>query len=190
MLTLGTYTVTVTTSDGCTATATVMVSLDAPPTLSASESDNPTCGLANGAINLTVAPAGTYDYLWSNGITTEDLINLGPGNYSVTVTSQSTGCAASGIFSINDIPGPDISIAATDITCFGDGDGSATVTITNPTTGPYLYEWSNGSTTTTNNLSNTISGLVPNPYSVEVTDDNGCKSAISIDVNTPRLYNA
>jgi len=50
-------------------------------------------GENNAMINLYLS-AGTppYTYLWSNGETTEDLENLGPGIYSVTVTDSNGIC--------------------------------------------------------------------------------------------------
>ncbi|MFM7727804.1 MAG: MopE-related protein, partial [Flavobacteriales bacterium] len=57
---------------------------------------NVTCtGLTDGGINLTpsggVAP---YTFLWNNGLTTEDLSNVGVGTYTVTITASS-GCQGS-----------------------------------------------------------------------------------------------
>ena len=59
-----------------------------------------TCNGSNGAIDLNVTPAIGNTYLWSNGSTNEDLSNLSPGNYSVTVTGAN-GCVSSDTFLIS-----------------------------------------------------------------------------------------
>ncbi len=52
-------------------------------------------GGTDGSINLTVDPIATYTYLWSNGQTTEDLLNIAGGTYTVTVTNV-FGCSEEG----------------------------------------------------------------------------------------------
>ncbi|MBI1227120.1 MAG: T9SS type A sorting domain-containing protein [Bacteroidetes bacterium] len=97
----GTYTVTVTDANGCTATrsATVGTSNSNPITLSFAVT-NANSGQNDGAINLTVS-GGTapFSYLWSNGATTQDLVNIAAGTYTVTVTCPTgtkTGSATVG----------------------------------------------------------------------------------------------
>jgi len=46
----------------------------------------------DGAINLTSSQAGSFDVLWSNGATTEDISAVAPGTYGVSVTDMTTGC--------------------------------------------------------------------------------------------------
>jgi len=72
------------------------------PTLSAS-TVSPTCqGVSNGSINLSTSGGlpTPFTYLWSNGETTEDLSNLAPGTYTVTVTTASGGCTATGSYTV------------------------------------------------------------------------------------------
>ena len=52
-------------------------------------------GGTDGSINLTIDPIATYTYLWSNGQTTEDLLNIPGGSYTVTVTNE-FGCSEEG----------------------------------------------------------------------------------------------
>ena len=89
----GTYTVSVTDAFGCTKTKSIVINeplaiqIFAIPT-----SSNPT-GTATGFVNLLVSGgAGPYNYLWTTGATTEDISNLIPGVYAVTVT-DAHGCA-------------------------------------------------------------------------------------------------
>lgn len=53
----------------------------------------------NGAINLTVSGAGPFTYQWSNGATTQNISNLAPGNYTVTV-KNANGCPTQASFAV------------------------------------------------------------------------------------------
>ena len=57
---------------------------------------NTTCAaISNGSVNISMNNGTSpYTFLWSNGATTEDLVNRAAGNYSVTVTDF-YGCTAS-----------------------------------------------------------------------------------------------
>ena len=101
----GTYTVTITDGKPCTITKTFIIPEPQLLVLSANVTHAFDCDDANsGAINLLVA-GGTppFTYSWSNGATTEDLINIPAGNYSVTVT-DSRGCSKTAQYSINRQP--------------------------------------------------------------------------------------
>lgn len=86
----GNYIVNVTDAMGCNSSATAVVGNG--PLLSGVTVTNTTynesCYLSgDGGVDITVTPAGTYSYLWSNGDTTEDLSNAISGSYWVIVTS-------------------------------------------------------------------------------------------------------
>jgi hypothetical protein len=103
-LSAGTYSVTITDSQGCTATATGIVN-GQPCTLTATvNGSNETFAGANDGTALVTAANGTppYSYSWSNGATTAGIINLPPGTYSVTVTDFG-GCQTTGSYSV--LPG-------------------------------------------------------------------------------------
>jgi hypothetical protein len=97
----GTYTITVTDVNACTATSNV--TLTQPNAIQVTESiTNATADdIADGAINLTVSGGiPTYTYSWSNGAQTEDLNNVGADTYTVTI-ADANGCTAIESFTIS-----------------------------------------------------------------------------------------
>lgn len=88
----GSATLTVTDSQGLVNTYTLPIVIPTEMTLSANPTHVGCGGAGTGAIDLSVS-GGTpaYTYSWSNGQTTQDLANLTPGTYTVTVT-DSNGC--------------------------------------------------------------------------------------------------
>src|SRR5688500_1665788 len=70
-----------------------------PLLITGNVTSNTSCEQLNGAIDITVTPAGSYSFLWSNGRSTEDLTSLSGGTYTVTVTDNS-GCSETGTFTV------------------------------------------------------------------------------------------
>jgi large repetitive protein len=176
----GTYNVTITDANGCTTTASGIVTQPAAALAGTTTTTAVLCfGDATGGVNLTVT-GGTapYSYLWSNGATTEDLTNVIAGTYNVTIT-DANGCTttASGI-----VTQPAAALAGTTTTtavlCFGNATGGVNLTVTGGTA-PYSYLWSNGATT--EDLTNVIAGT----YNVTITDANGCTTTASGIVTQP-----
>ncbi|MBK6995753.1 MAG: SprB repeat-containing protein [Lewinellaceae bacterium] len=61
-----------------------------------------TCGQSNGSVDLSVTGGNApYTYMWSGGQTTQDLSNLLPGTYSVTITDINN-CSATHSITVND----------------------------------------------------------------------------------------
>ncbi|MBI2967486.1 MAG: gliding motility-associated C-terminal domain-containing protein [Bacteroidetes bacterium] len=88
----GTYSVTVTDNNGCSATVTVTITWPKCFTIASSVTNVSCNGGNNGAIDITVGSGNPpYTYQWSNGATTEDISGLTDGTYTVTVTSSSAG---------------------------------------------------------------------------------------------------
>lgn len=174
----GTYAVTITTTEGCTATASVAVAVNTGPSLTTAPT-NANCGMSNGSINLTVS-SGTspYTYLWSNNATIEDLGSLPAGNYRVTVTDNN-GCTSSANGSVsNPAPAPSLTALSTAVSCSGGSNGSISLTVSGGTA-PYSYLWSNGAT------SQNISALNAGIYGVIVTDATGCQGVTAATVTQP-----
>ncbi|MCC6459820.1 MAG: T9SS type A sorting domain-containing protein [Saprospiraceae bacterium] len=180
----GTYTVTITDSENCT--ATVSVSIVEPSALSVNTSSTPQ--LVNGGADGTAsaAPAGgttLYTYLWSNSGSTPDISGLLPGSYTVTIT-DANGCTAVSVASVSAY---DCTIAATveasDVSCFDANNGEATV-VTTAGQAPFTYLWSTADQTPS------IGNLPPGTYTVVVTDAANCPEEIAFTISEPNPLNA
>ncbi|MBK8625829.1 MAG: gliding motility-associated C-terminal domain-containing protein [Saprospiraceae bacterium] len=170
-LTAGTYSVTVTDASSCSGTASFSIGENVTLPMLTTTSTNATCGQANGSINLTVSPAGTYTFSWSNGAATEDISNLSAGSYNVTVTG-SNGCTATNSTTImNDNSSFSITGIPTENTSCLTPNGSINLTVT--PSGSYAFSWSNGATT------EDINNLIAGTYGVTVTDAALCSSTAS-----------
>jgi hypothetical protein len=166
----GTYTVTVTSSNGCTGTASATVmDMPAAPTASATATDNTACAAPyTGTVTLTTDGVA---FAWSNGATTQNLSDLVGGTYTVTVTS-SNGCTGTASATVMDMPavpmaGITNNTGTNTLTC-------ATTSISLTATGGGTYLWSGGLTTANRTI--TAAGT----YTVTVTSTNGCTASASI----------
>lgn len=178
----GTYLVTVTDNNGCTATTSIPITEPEELTLTIATTDVSCPGELDGTAAVSVT-GGTapYSYLWNTTPpqTTPTLENLAPGTYSVTVTDDH-GCTASSSSTINQPPGLSLTTSITDMTCPGANDGTATVNVTGGAA-PYSYLWNTTPPLSTSTVVNLAAGM----YSVTVTDDNGCTATASVVIQQP-----
>jgi len=174
----GSYTATVTDDNGCTNTATAVISEPALLVASASGTDVTCYGLNNGTATASASGGITdYSYNWSTGATTQALSGLAPDTYTVTVTDDN-GCTDDASVEITQ-PNELIATASgTNVTCYGQANGTATVNASGGMT-DYSYNWSSGQT------DQNISGLGPDTYTVTITDDNGCTANASVEITQP-----
>jgi hypothetical protein len=91
-LALGSYQVTITDANSCTATASANVGQIPELFINPIAKDVLCEPLKNGSVS-TFPTGGTppYNYVWQNGSTGSYIVGLGAGNYAVTVTDQN-GC--------------------------------------------------------------------------------------------------
>lgn len=174
----GTYSVVVYDSKGCSVTNAVTITEPAPIALTAVVTNVLCNGASTGAINLTVnggAPA--YTFSWSNGAATEDINGLAAGTYTVNLT-DANGCAASASFTVSQPAGLVLNATPVNVACAGGGNGSIDITV-NGGVFPYAYLWSTNATT------EDVNGLSGGPYSVTVTDANGCTISQSFNITEP-----
>jgi gliding motility-associated-like protein len=173
----GTYTVTVTDANTCTATASVTLTNIPGPSLQIMSFVNETCTYRNGSATVqAVNGVPPYSYVWSNGNTSATATNLSSGTYSCTVT-DSNHCTANNTITLTNTPGPTLAITGMDSANCGVSNGSSTLSVTGGTQ-PYTYNWNSSPGQTTQNLLNVPAGL----YIVIVTDGNNCTASVSVDV--------
>ncbi len=92
-LAAGVYTITVTDATSCS--QSTQVTIASSTITQSSVISAASCGDANGTIDLSVSGGNPgYTYLWSNGATTQDITGVA-GNYSVTVTDNSSPACTS-----------------------------------------------------------------------------------------------
>jgi protocatechuate 3,4-dioxygenase beta subunit len=156
-------------------------------TFSVSEAKvQPTCnGGSDGSIMLTVtdnfgANPDDFSYSWTgpNGFTatTKDISGIPAGSYMVDVsyTNPTTNNTNSCSYTFN-LGEPSVVTChvtnVTDIDCFGNANGSITVSGAGGTGSGYTYSLSAAGPFTSNN---TFNNLAPGSYTIYVKDSNGC----------------
>ena len=193
----GDYTLTVTDSKNCQVSSTYTIVEPAKIKITTDIHKNNTFyGADNGIIGITIS-GGTppYSYAWTkDGVpyaTTEDLNNIGPGYYEVTVTDIHN-CDPKHAFYDVTVP-PELIITLinrVNENCYGDKNGAITLDVVGgtpievtPGVYDYLYSWTgpHGYTSTTKNLTNLAAGT----YLLEVTDNSGFSKQLSVVITQP-----
>ena len=112
-----------------------------------------------------------YQFLWSNGATSDTLSNVPAGTYTLSYT-DSLGCTQEGIFTVTN---DDFTILVDSLLVLPEAcnqaDGYIAVSASGGTP-PYSYQWSNGLSGATQD------SLVTGTYTVTVTDVNNCQSVV------------
>ena len=196
-LAAGTYTVSITESNGCTITGTTSFTITQPDLIVASGTQvNVSCnGALTGSIDLTVVGgSSSYTYLWSpGGATTQDLSGLAAGTYTVSIT-ESNGCTITGTTSFTITEPTAVTISSATVTsdyngahiscAVGQGtsnDGQITV-VASGGTGSLQYSNDGGATY---QASGVFSGLTAGTFSLVVKDANNCTATASVNVVAP-----
>ncbi|MFL5763353.1 MAG: PKD domain-containing protein [Bacteroidia bacterium] len=175
----GSYTVTVTDMQGCTATGSTTVTQPTLLTLATSFTTSH-CSLPDGTATVNASgSSGTYSYLWSDGQTTSTANNLVPATYTVTVTDVINGCTATATVTVPNTPGVSVTITSTPVSCNSLCDGTASVTGSSGVT-PYSYLWSPAGQITPG-----ITGLCPGTYTCTITDASGCTATATATITQP-----
>ncbi len=174
-----TYTVTGITSEGCSGTAAVSVTVNPLPTVTASASPAAIC---NGATSvLTASGANTYNWSHSLGSGSSKTVSpTGTTTYTVTgITSE--GCSGTATVSVTVNPLPTVTATASpNSVCLGN---SSILTANSNITGT-TFEWSG---TLGTGSTKTITPISTTTYSVTGTTLFGCSSSTSITITVNAL---
>ncbi|MBK7009998.1 MAG: gliding motility-associated C-terminal domain-containing protein [Saprospiraceae bacterium] len=163
----GFYTVTVTNSAGCTNTLETFIfaASNAISVTNVVVHDNTSCSMPNGSLEAIMLSPGTYNFMWSNGGTTQTISNLAAGSYNVTATDPA-GCISTNAGIVgNDIQLPVLQLIPLPAIC---ANPFCNINSNVSPAGNYTYLWSSGQTTSN------LTDVPPGTYSLTVTDENGC----------------
>jgi len=191
----GVYNLSVTDAAGCPVSRTYTVIEPSAIVINTDNKKDINCfGASNGEIAITVT-GGTspYNYTWTKNTAfysnDEDLINLGPGVYEVTVSDVHACAPKTSAYTIAEPSALGITlINQTNVSCFGDATGAINVNVfggtpfeKTPGVFSYNYMWlgPNGFSSTGQNLV----GLIAGTYNLVVTDLMGCSKTLAVTIS-------
>lgn len=176
----GSYTLTATDNNGCTAESTYNI-FEVPDIVIDATLVEPDCNAGdNGSIDLILVGGQTpYDFLWSDGSTTPSISDLSIGDYTVTVT-DALGCTKSTSFTLTDAVNFTVVPDVTNASCEAATDGSIALNVSGINNPSFL--WEDGSS------ENNRGALAPGSYTVIVSDGLDCDLTFSYEVKANALF--
>ena len=182
-LSVGQHNYTVTDNNGCVFSDSIVITEPTEINITSSISNSIACyGDSDGSIDLSVSGgSGIYSYSWSNGATTQNLLNIMAGQYIATVTDNNN-CSMNETV-IVDQPDDSLSITLDNLdsqTSCSPFNGSISISTTGGTI-PYSFSWSNGETT------EDITNLSANTYILSLSDSNNCSIQGTFTINSQTI---
>lgn len=181
-LVAGIYEVTVSDINGC-AVFLSDITVNQPPAplevvLNPSEVScyNANDGSITSEISGGVAP---YQISWNFGSIQPNLVGIGPGTYEITVT-DANACVVVESVSIAAVPVFEITPEVTQISCFGENDGSINLNLVGGQA-PVRAFWDHGPEQAA------IFNLSPGEYNVTIIEGTGCEFRRTFFINEPEI---
>ncbi|MCF8294492.1 MAG: T9SS type A sorting domain-containing protein [Bacteroidales bacterium] len=206
-LSAGTYTVTVTDINMCTAVGTVTLTNPAALSITGVTHQDVTCnGEEDGSISVTGVTGGmmdvnqTYYYYWYLTGNTDVFIpgtgnstsisNLSGDSYKIVVV-DANNCQDSEIIDVFEAEGmTKTGGAITHPSCFNYEDGEIANVIMDGGVLPYSYQWYKNGNILVNETTEGISNIGDGTYTLEVTDHDGCSKSYTFNVIEPAAITA
>ncbi len=175
----GVFNLTVRDENGCTETSAVVLNALSNTSIATQTTEAP-CGESVGSVIDITASGGIapYDYKWSNGNTTEDLRDVPPGIYEVTITDK-LGCEISDTIQLTNSDGPQLMISGEDVDCNGESSGQ--LMISAQLGSPPYNIYVNGVLVTGSEIKDLSAGI----YEVAVVDAKGCEIKTNYEITEP-----
>jgi gliding motility-associated-like protein len=131
-------------------------------------------------VDMSGQITGVTGGTWSGTGMTGSVFDPFSGTQSITYSVSGGGCTATSTQDII-VVDPTVTIAGTNISCFGLSDGSAAATVAGGS-GNYTYSWDTTPVQTTATATNLADGT----YTVTVTDvDGGCSVTQTVTITAP-----
>lgn len=127
-----------------------------------------------------------YFYAWSNGVDTEDIIDLPSSFYTITVTDSDTCRTIFPSFLVSQ-PSSNINISAVidTIACFGEATGQIEATVSGGGGPPYSYRWRRNGMLLPTIVEPIAQSLQAGLYQFSVIDSNECEEIIEFELGDP-----
>ncbi len=168
--TANTYTVIVSDAKGCKDTASAVLTVNVRPNITLADT-----AICQGAPAKTFKVSGTFSaYNWNNGASTLATYSTNIGGPISVIVTDNKGCKDTANATLTVNPKPNITIADKEICTNG-------AAATFDAGAGYTYKWVSGETT------QTISKTTAATYTVEVTDNKGCKDTASANLTVNAL---
>jgi hypothetical protein len=142
---------------------------------------NASCALSDGAAYETVSNgSGAYIYSWSPIASNNySITGVTSGVYTFSVIDATSGCILDTNVTIGNVDTLSAMLIDSSITCFGGNNGSELV-LASGGAGTYSYLWSPSGNTTAS-ITNQSAG----PFTIIVSDTNGCSFTIVDSITQP-----
>ena len=174
----GSYGLTVTDASGCVFSETYVIQEPEAIDIAFDATSTSCFGDSDGSVIVTASGGtGPYSYVWSNGSTSKDLVNISGGTYNLTIV-DSNNCSITRAVVVGDSRNLAVDIQKRDVLCRGESSGFISLDVTGGS-GSYTYSWNTGDT------SGQLNDLVAGVYEVLISDAGGCSTAASVVISEP-----